>query len=150
MIGWELARHGIYRITDLIHVGQYPKGEVFQQLRTLGIGTILNVAGGEYSEPGFTVFNVPVVDLAEMPLAVADRIVAIVTHAVARGERIFVHCIAGQNRSPGAVYISLLALGMGESEAAHLIEDSTLDAVARHEQIITARVVRHVLERRQS
>lgn len=144
MIDWELARDGIYRITDQIFVGQYPKAESFLRLQQLGVTTILNVSGGTYSQAGFSVVNVPVQDLVELPLPTTDQIVTVIAGVVRRGERIYVHCIAGQNRSPGSVFLGLLALGKSEGEAVRLIEDSTLDAVPRHEAIITDRVVSHV------
>jgi hypothetical protein len=146
-IDWELARDGIYRVTGQIFVGQYPKSDAFLRLHQLGITAILNVSGGSYDQPGFTVINVPVQDLVELPLPTADRIVDTIVGVVTRGERIYVHCIAGQNRSPGSVFLGLLALGMGRDQAARLIEDSTLDAVAHHEAIITERVISHVVSR---
>jgi hypothetical protein len=146
-IDWDLARDGIYRITDQIFVGQYPKADAFLRLQHLGITTILNVSGGVYDHPRLAVVNVPVQDLVELPLPTADKIVETIVGVVTRGERIYVHCIAGQNRSPGSVFLGLLALGIGREQAARLIEESTLDAVAHHEAIITERVIGHVLGR---
>ena len=144
MINWQLARFGIYKITDNVYVGQYPKDDAFKTLKDIGITTILNVSGGNYESMDFTVKNVPVVDLVEMPLSIADDIVNIIRGAVNSGGKIYVHCIAGQNRSPGSVFIGLLALGYNENTAIELIEDSTLDSVAKHDKIITDKVVAHI------
>ena len=145
LINWDLARDGIYQITDQIFVGQYPKAEALNRISALGIKTILNVSGGIYTHPDFDVINIPVEDLVEMPLTTADQIVIAIRSSVRAGDKIYVHCIAGQNRSPGAVFIGLLSLGIPEPQAMALIEDSTLDSVPRHEKIITDRVVKHVL-----
>ena len=145
LINWDLARDGIYQITNQIFVGQYPKAEALKRISELGIKTILNVSGGVYGHPDFDVINIPVEDLAEMPLITADKIVTAIKATVNAGDKIYVHCIAGQNRSPGAVFIGLLSLGISEPQAIALIEDSTLDSVPKHEKIITDKVVKHVL-----
>jgi len=45
MIDWQLARFGIYKITDELFVGQYPKAESFDKLREIGILDILTGCG---------------------------------------------------------------------------------------------------------
>jgi hypothetical protein len=144
MIDWSLGRLGIFRVTDRIYLGEYPDEPAFARLAALGVTDILNVASTPYPRPGFAVHAIPIRDLEEMPLQDAERAVRLVKRIVTGGGRIFVHCMAGQNRSPGVVFLSLLHLGVDEAEAERMITDASLDAIPRHPRIVTPRVVEHV------
>jgi protein-tyrosine phosphatase len=144
MIDWSLGRLGIFRVTDRIYLGEYPDATAFARLATLGVTDILNVAATSYDQPGFTVHAIPLQDLEEMPLADAERAVRLVKRVVTAGGRIFVHCMAGQNRSPGVLFLSLLHLGHDAAEAERMIVDASLDAIPRHPLIVTPRVVEYV------
>jgi hypothetical protein len=144
MIDWDLSRFGIYKIHDFIYLGQYPREESLLKLLDLGVKNILNVSGGNYNDKRFTVFNVPVEDLREMPKDTALLVSRTIKDSVTNERKIFVHCMAGQNRSPGSIYLGLLALGYTGTVAEKMIEDNSLDAVAKHHKIITDRVVSYI------
>ena len=144
MIDWSLGRLGLFRVTDRILLGEYPDDDAFARLAGLGVTDILNVAATPNRRPGFAVHVIPIPDLEEMPLADAERAVRLVKRVVTGGGRIFVHCMAGQNRSPGVVFLSLLHLGHDAAEAERMIVDASLDAIPRHPRIVTPRVVEHV------
>ena len=144
MIDWDLSRFGIYKIHEFIFLGQYPREESLLKLLDLGVKNILNVSGGNYNDKRFTVFNVPVEDLKEMPRDTALLVSRTIKDSVTNEKKIFVHCMAGQNRSPGSIYLGLLALGYKGTVAEKMIEDNSLDAVAKHHKIITDRVVSYI------
>ncbi|MFT3772274.1 MAG: hypothetical protein QM820_43290 [Minicystis sp.] len=55
--------------------------------------------------------------------------------------KVFVHCLAGQNRSPTIAWLYLVRLGWEELAAREQIADRAADAVPAHPHLITPELV---------
>jgi hypothetical protein len=64
-------------------------------------------------------------------------------HAMLRieGSRVYIHCVAGQNRSPTILWLYFIACGMPFNEAKVLISSHTLDAIPGHPRLIDDRLI---------
>lgn len=114
-------------ITHLLNVGEAP--------------SVLGAADGPFREVAWH----PIVDLERIP---DDRASAclITLHRMAcePRARVYVHCIAGQNRSPTVLWLYLVACGLRPDAARGIIETRAWDAVAGHARLIDAALVESV------
>ena len=140
-------KHRVYWITKRIAQGQFATPERAAVLRDQGVTDILNVGEGgsviTTSEFGFnSVVDVPVVDLELIPSHVAvtatDALHEMLSNAEARA---FIHCIAGQNRSPTILWLYFLACGMDTEEAISLIAKRSPDAVPGHRRMVDGSLI---------
>ncbi len=136
-----------FRITPVLHVGTFPEiaGQVV--LRRHGITHILNLGPrGEHAPEGFVWEAVPIEDLQRMPDGVALRAIdALHSMVTTPGSRVFVHCLAGQNRSPTVSWLYLLACGIPRADATDWIADASFDAVPGHPRLIDRALVKTVV-----
>lgn len=59
--------------------------------------------------------------------------------------KVYIHCVAGQNRSPTVLWLYFIACGMQPSSAKSLITSHTLDAVPGHSQLVDEHLVSTVV-----
>ncbi|KAH9601713.1 Dual specificity phosphatase [Trypanosoma melophagium] len=102
---WHTAP-AVTPLVDGLYVGGFPDEETLDILRREGIRTIINCCAGEYEtqeniQAEFTVHNLPAEDQADYLILYHcyDRFAEVVNEAKQLGSRVFVHCIAGINRS---------------------------------------------------
>jgi len=139
--------HGIFWITKRISLGRFVTPERARALRDQRITHVLNVGTADSiitpEDYGFeAVRDCPIPDLSIIPDDLA--IIALdAMHTVLSipQSRLFVHCMAGQNRSPTVIWLYLIACGLSENEARKLITDHTLDAVPGHSRLVNQRLV---------
>jgi protein-tyrosine phosphatase len=140
-------------ITPRIAVGMYLTPERATHLRERGFTHIFNV-GEEPSvvqkeELGFAeITDCPIVDLARIPDDVAVNCVANIL-AMLRSSpesKVYVHCLAGQNRSPTVVWLFLIACGLDPAAGKRLITDRVCDSVPGHRDLVDDRLIRSVIE----
>lgn len=113
--------------TNILQNG-YPKSlDDANLLKKLGVTHLLNLHL-EYLDArslealGFKVVQIFVEDLAPMRQETACEIVDAMHDCVSQKDgRIYVHCDAGINRSPTAIWLYFLATGMSEEKAAKRI-----------------------------
>ena len=137
---------GVFWITRCIAQGAYPNPEKTAVLKAGGITHIFNVgtmaSAPHAKESGMQVIDLPVVDLQRLPdeyvLNFLDQFHACLSTSETKA---YIHCIAGQNRSPTLLWLYLIACGVTEAEARHLVEERTLDAVAGHAKLIDDKLV---------
>lgn len=140
-------KHQVYWITRRIAQGRFATEERARYLRSQGITHVLNVSDTSSvisaEDYGFrSVQDSPVIDLARIPndtaIACLDRL-----HAMLSGidSKVYIHCVAGHNRSPTVLWLYLIACGLSPSNAKRLISDRTLDAVPGHQQLVDDRTV---------
>jgi hypothetical protein len=55
--------------------------------------------------------------------------------------RVYVHCIAGWNRSPTVVWLYLVACGLSEEEARRMIERQSCDSVPAHGRLVDSSLI---------
>ena len=141
------ASASIYQITPVIFQGPFATPERSKVLCEIGVTHVLNVgeAPSVISEAdGFLqVAWRPIEDLQRIPdelaLAAVDELHQM---ASAAGSRVYVHCVAGWNRSPTIVWLYLIACGMPPETAREVISRRSLDAVPGHARLADGALVR--------
>jgi len=138
----ENMRSGVFWITRCIAQGAYPDNERVKALREKGITHILNVGGAPFEDSikahGFLETRwEPFDDLVRIPNAVAITCInALFGMLRSPDSNVYIHCVAGQNRSPTILWLFYLSCGMDADVAKRMIEDRTLDAVAGHPKLV--------------
>jgi dual specificity protein phosphatase-like protein len=111
-------------------------------LRKAGITHILNV--GEAPSvirpedgPFVDVAWLPIEDLQRIPDVLALKGIGELHRMVcSENSNVYVHCIAGWNRSPTVVWLYLIACGMEPARASELITAGNMDAIPGHKLLI--------------
>lgn len=129
-INWDLAKIGLFQINSSIYQGRFPKSETFDYLKKNHIKNIINVSGKVYVNPEFNILHEPFPDHQLMPLDSCRKCIEFFNLCSQKKEVVFIHCMAGQNRSGAIAYLGLISLGIAKESAKALVESATLDAVA--------------------
>jgi hypothetical protein len=105
-------------------------------------GSIISAA-----EFGFTeVRDCPVVDLVRIPDSTAIAALDVLHGMLSVPDsRVFIHCVAGQNRSPTVLWLYFIACGMSLGDARELISDRSPDSVPGHGKLIDDQLVASVM-----
>lgn len=133
---------GIYWITPCIAQGAYPEEITLRELRRQNVTHIVNVGTAPLpriaGELGFTeLFWKGVTDLVRIPDAEAVECITAMHRFLGQPDSAFyIHCVAGQNRSPTILWLYLIACGVPPARAKEMIESNTLDAIAGHPKLI--------------
>lgn len=138
----------MFQVTPSIYLGPYPLPPTVEALHAAGVRRVLNVADGrgayEESEPRFAeVAWHAVEDLQRIPPEVA-AICLQTLHRLLHGEpdaKVYVHCAAGQNRSPTVIWLYLIAAGVSPDEARQRIESASPDAIPGHPKLVDEELV---------
>lgn len=134
-------------VTSSLSVGAFASPERVKWLVEEGVTDILNVSDArslaEAHAAGFrSVVFIPVADCVPIMEETLEECLAALDTMFARpGARVFVHCMAGQNRSPTIVWLYLLRLGWGEAAAREMVVANATDAIPGHPQLITPRLI---------
>ncbi len=140
-------QHRVFWITKRIAQGQFATPERAGVLRDQGVSHVLDVGeGGSVISAetfGFCeVRDCPVVDLQRIPDGVALSAMDSLHEMLAEPEsHVFIHCIAGQNRSPTILWLYFIACGVSPDEARTLICSRSPDAVPGHGQLVDTLLV---------
>ncbi|VTS03277.1 dual specificity protein phosphatase 13 isoform a-like : Dual specificity protein phosphatase OS=Isosphaera pallida (strain ATCC 43644 / DSM 9630 / IS1B) GN=Isop_2646 PE=4 SV=1: DSPc [Gemmata massiliana] len=132
----------MYRITQCLSVGPFASSERAEKLLAAGVTHVLNVsdvpshvAAGDNSFAD--VVWVPMSDSRRLaPATVIQAINALHELASAPGAHVYVHCVAGQIRSPTILWLYLMACGVPLQDARDWIEKRAKDAVAGHYRMV--------------
>ena len=129
-------------VTRCIALGPYPlnKEEILAQA---GITHVLYVGDGLYhtsfrKELFKETIEVPVEDLCEIPVPTAKRAISEL-HRMLHSDtnsKVYVHCSAGQNRSPNILWLYLTSVGLPPEYGIKLICSARLDAVPGNEIMV--------------
>jgi hypothetical protein len=91
------------------------------------------------------VVSCPIVDLERIPDQVAAECLATLHRMVCEADaQVYVHCIAGWNRSPTVVWLYLIACGLAVDTATRLIEQTARDAIPGHPKLVDAALIESV------
>lgn len=147
----DLRDHHMFWITRSIAQGGFPYDDEFGQLRAAGITHLFNVDLPYLDLPHLHALGFKeciwhsVIDGRRIPDATAKaclddlhRILHDHTH------RVYVHCHAGMNRSPTIVFLYLIALGLGEKEAADRLTSQNVHAIPGHPALCDANLLQSV------
>ena len=145
--------HSVYWITPRIAVGRFVSPERANYLRSCGVTHILNVGESPSvvcaEDFGFQqIVDRPIVDLTRVPDSVAVDCLADL-HAMlsdSPDSKVYVHCLAGQNRSPTIIWLYLIARGMDPKQAKDRITTRAFDAVPGHSAMVDDALIRLVTE----
>ena len=148
----DAFREGVFPVTARIAIGRFASPLRCQYLRKNDYTHILNVSDAKSLEQtyqcGFTaVQDIPIDDFLRIPTDQALKALGTL-HAMLNvsGSKVFVHCIAGQNRCPTIVWLYLIGLGLSEKEARARIVTCSPDANQGHQSLIDGRLIEAVQE----
>jgi protein-tyrosine phosphatase len=122
------------RITQALSVGRFASPERAVALRAAGVTHILNVSEtpcvvSASDGPFREVEWVPLEERVPLPLKRLGHLLdTLHGMAIQSDAHVYVHCIAGQLRSPTALWLYLIACGVQPDEARDWIEDRSPDA----------------------
>lgn len=143
---------GVFWITRCIAQGGWVGADLGKRLHEQGVTHLFNVGDARYPRAvkhiGFSGFAwKPLEDLKRIPderaLEVLDKFHEFV---VLPTSRVYIHCVAGQNRSPTILWLYLVACGMTQGEARSVISGRTFDAIPGHPLLIDEALVARVSE----
>ena len=132
----------MFRVTNDIYVGRFASRERLDKLRNLKITDILNVSDTASQlttadGPFRSVSWFDIEDRVLIPIATAINAIDVIHRSlIADSGRIYVHCMAGWNRSPTIIWLYLLACGIPSGEATRLICAQAFDAVPGHSLLV--------------
>jgi hypothetical protein len=133
---------GIFWVTKRIAIGQFVSEGRCGKLMGQGVTHVLNVGEAEslpmVKQAGFnTVFDIPIVDLERIPTEQAIRCIDSIVQVMSDpNAKLYIHCVACQNRSPTVLWLFLVACGMDVKEARRLIAEKCPDAVPGHPSLV--------------
>jgi protein-tyrosine phosphatase len=140
-------RSQVFPITNAIWLGPFASPERKSTLiagnvtHILNVGeapSVLQVADGPFRAVKWQ----SVTDLELLPERTAIRCLTLLHDMVSEvGGRVYVHCIAGQNRSPTIVWLYLVACGVSPIEAKAIVEQRAPDAIAGHSKLVNEHLV---------
>lgn len=131
----------MFRITQCLSVGPFASAKRAEQLLAAGVTHVLNVSDGPSvvsSLNGFAeVAWIPMFDSKRLPRATAiEALDTLHRFASVPGAHAYVHCMAGQLRSPTVLWLYLVALAVPPEDARDWIESRSPDAVAGHFRMV--------------
>ncbi len=145
-------KHQVCAVTKRLFLGPFLTPNRAAYLRELGVTHALNVGEAPSvvspSSCGFAeIRDRAIVDLALIPDAVAIDCLEQLHQMLRSSEsKVYVHCIAGQNRSPTVVWLYLIACGMPRDKAKSIVETASPDAIPGHKTLANARLASLVEE----
>lgn len=100
--------------------------------------SVLSTADGPFREVAW----IPITDLERVPDDVAIACLSALHRMVCEPEaRVYIHCIAGQNRAPTILWLYLIACGLQVDRAKAMIEAGSRDAVPGHGRLVDGALV---------
>jgi hypothetical protein len=147
----------MFRITRVLSVGRFATPERADELRAAGVTHILNVAEAPVAicanSSGFHALEwVPLEDRSPIPQHTLVRLLdTLHDMTVVPDSHVYVHCIAGQLRSPTVLWLYLIACGVSPIEARGWIENRSPVASPGSTRMVDDSLIRfaqkHGLER---
>jgi len=145
----------MFAITRVIWQGRYAAPAWLPELRAAGITHILNVCEAGHvltakDGPFTELCSIAIDDLAPIPEPVAlECLDALHRMATAPHSRVYLHCIAGHNRSPTVLWLYLVACGIDPQLAKEQISARNIDAVPGHPRLVSPPLIAKAKEHAQ-
>lgn len=146
----------MFSVTPNLYVGRFASRSNLEDLRRMDVTDIVNVSDCPSqltSEDGpfrsVTWFDIE--DRTLIPTKTAlDAIDRIHASLTADNGCVYVHCMAGWNRSPTVIWLYLLACGIDRESASKAICANAYDAVPGHSLLVNANLVDTVVRHGQN
>ena len=140
----------LFRVTRNIWQGGFASHRRLDELRRNAITHIVNV--GESPNqltaadgPFQRIFWRPIEDLVRIPTGDVMACVNAIHECVCDADsNVYVHCIAGWNRSPTVLWLYFLACGIDGTIAKNMIASKSHDAVPAHPRLIDDMLVHEI------
>src|SRR5262245_32595923 len=132
----------MYRITQVLSVGPFASLERAEPLRAAGVTRLLNVCDAasvlEAPAGGFKeVAWVPLDDFVRWPThRLTEALDTLHRLAAEPDAHVYVHCMAGQHRSPTVLWLYLIAMGIPPDDARDWIEERSPIANPGHRRMV--------------
>jgi protein-tyrosine phosphatase len=116
-----------YLVNDRIIMNGYLTLGAAEVLVPLGVTHIVNLdrpypSEKPFTELGFEIRNIRMVDMAPIAQETARRVVETLSEILGiGGAKVYVHCSAGLNRAPTAIWLYFVAKGYSQEDAAELL-----------------------------
>ena len=129
-------------MTQDIFLGRFASRERLHELRELNVTDILNVSDTPSQlktddGPFRSVTWLDIEDRTLIPADIAIKAIDTIHQSLTQdGGRVYVHCMAGWNRSPTILWCYLIACGIDPDDAARLICANAFDAVPGHSLLV--------------
>ena len=122
---WGVPDLRYARITEQLYVGEQFKRRGWRALQREGVTAVINMRG-EYDDLKLgidipTYHHIPTTDLLPPTVEQLREGVRAITGAIARGEKVYIHCRAGEGRAPTTAASYLISTGMAVDEAVETI-----------------------------
>jgi len=142
--------HRVYPITLGLAQGPYPELDHATHLTEFGVTAILNVCDQpseiEIGVAGITATAwVPIQDRIPIPPPAAIESLRFIHQSLTSQGVVYVHCLAGWNRSATIVWLYLVACGLPPEHCRIEMGKRTLDAVPGHPALLSAELMDEVL-----
>jgi protein-tyrosine phosphatase len=134
-------------VTQDIFLGRFASLERLDELRELNVTDILNVSDtpsqlNTDDGPFRSVTWLDIEDRTLIPTDVAIKAIDTIHQSLTKdGGRVYVHCMAGWNRSPTILWFYLIACGLATDDAARLICANAFDAVPGHSLLVDSNLI---------
>jgi hypothetical protein len=142
----------VFRVTRAISLGPFASPQRAEKLLAAGVTHVLNVGeapsivaarAGAFRAVAWH----EIADLALIPVdAAAASLRTLHEMACEPDSHVYVHCVAGWNRSPTIVWLYLVACGMTGEAARGMIERAAPDAIPGHKQLVNEALVEAMRE----
>ncbi|PQO33479.1 hypothetical protein C5Y96_11615 [Blastopirellula marina] len=148
----QALQEGVYPVTTRIAIGRFPAPGRCVYLLEKGYTHILNVSDApslaSTRNSGFAeVKDLRIDDFMRIPTQDAlDAVGSLYGMLNVPGSLVYLHCIAGQMRSPTILWLYLVGLGMNEDAARQMIVEHCPDAHPGSATLIDAKLIASVQE----
>jgi len=146
----QALQEGVFPVTTRVAIGRFPAPGRCAYLQEQDITHVFNVSDAPSlattCSAGFAeVKDLPLDDYLRMPTSVALKAVGTL-HGMLNvpNSRVYLHCIAGQMRSPTILWLYLVGLGMSEVAAKEMITDHCPDAQPGHKTLVDSKLVERI------
>ena len=137
----------MFQVTRDTYVGRFATRERLAEFKELHITDILNVSDTDSlltvnDGPFRTVSWINIEDRSLIPTGSAVKAIDTIHQSLIEPDgRVYVHCMAGWNRSPTVLWLYLLACGWTSQDAAKLISSTAFDAVPGHALLVDSNLI---------
>lgn len=135
-----------------MYVGRFASRDRLEELQRLRVTDIVNVSDTPSQltiddGPFRSVSWFDIEDRILMPTKIAINAIDAIHKALSADDGcVYVHCMAGWNRSPTVIWLYLLACGIGRDIASKAICANAYDAVPGHALLVDSNLVDNVIQ----